>query len=1231
MTTTRPLGSANRRRFVDYFVVCGLDHDDTQAGLDSDPILGDYTSKWPLDRPFKPTILTRYPTDAESSFSFDPDAVRMLCLPRGVHFAKTPAPPSFHSFLITREDGSRLYGAALTTRELVETENVILALETLQAMHVQETGEKPGSRAFDRTRERLYVTQCIALLSSLPFVWPHEQYLTSLYELSASNPDMTSLPIESYIHNLLYAVPLPPPGRSMQFFAPSGLITCTRPGRENLPLLDFPLRCLFEQFSVEKILLIYTCLLLEHQILFVADEYQLLMTTAESLTALMFPFTWQHVYVPILPKSLYDILDAPVPFVMGYLLIEDEPLPPVSGDVVFVDINKGEVRGPTADDFPELPNIVKLREKLQEILDEFRFESPETLSPKRKVLSPIKEEEMTAVRALNPQLQKMLKLAKKAGIETSVSHLLSSNEEEDKEEEFPLKETEEDEVENVPRKRQRDVNFNESIRDVFLRHVVQMFSHYEKFVILPKTDNYDDWLTGREHVENFDKAAFLSDQPERHLPFLSSFLETQAFASFIDTKIIAKWDGPDASISFFDSKINAEQRKRSSAVQSASEDLSSPDEPPARSSLLKRIDYHAKKPKKNPDIDAAILGKGEGPFRRLRPELLAPESGALGVASWNRAQRREQQMKHLLNPEKSGDNVQLARQRVGLAKSTPNKQPHTSFVLRLLKECRMKVKRLLVQKMGREAIILGHGDLRTKSLTGVEENTLVGSFCDLLERIWSHGLKGDRDGRSSLWSHILAYKAKGGAISPSRRFSAPQFSRFESFDATLKRLSIRTWSISSNSPEMRRKMDFLLSPRLASFCDDVDAVRTMPVVKTEVGFARAWIRLCLEKKILSGHMKELLSDEELLGERYKDYAFLQSEDEREQFLYHLLSLTTVNFFCFTQSFANTPILYRVNLVTGRSLTSSGSTANLWFLLAGQNGDSGVVALPKGDYDADVEKPNLGLLTSVRVGHDNSGLSPGIFIDAVVVRNMITDAVWKFPCGRWLSRGEDDGSVERLLVGELCRSPPGGGAGDVITPPRRHSPKPIRRDAAAIREDSREQAEEILQATADAVNRLVKYYGDRDSQVSLPFLLCGDGGLCAVLHDAFAYNFRASRLFRSNMLPWDFVQRAYESLVKAGGGGGEIESFLSTVQRILEAPKTIGKDGKFQAFVCLGARDHALSDWLFVLMNCSVVETLYEPDSFFRQRDLMKPLRTTLSALNGLNIRLDPSLLKGIAY
>ena len=41
------------------------------------------------------------------------------------------------------------------------------------------------------------------------------------------------------------------------------------------------------------------------------------MLVSEGLTALLFPFQWQHVYVPILPTSVSHFLDAPVPFIMG--------------------------------------------------------------------------------------------------------------------------------------------------------------------------------------------------------------------------------------------------------------------------------------------------------------------------------------------------------------------------------------------------------------------------------------------------------------------------------------------------------------------------------------------------------------------------------------------------------------------------------------------------------------------------------------------------------------------------------------------------------------------------------------------------------------------------------------------------------------------------------------------------------------------------------------------------
>ena len=51
-------------------------------------------------------------------------------------------------------------------------------------------------------------------------------------------------------------------------------------------------------------------------------------------------------------------------------------------------------------------------------------------------------------------------------------------------------------------------------------------------------------------------------------------------------------------------------------------------------------------------------------------------------------------------------------------------------------------------------------------------------------------------------------------------------------------------------------------------------------------------------------------------DRYKDYAFLRTEEEKEQFLYHLLSLTTVDFFCFTNGFQNTGLSCSSKLSNG---------------------------------------------------------------------------------------------------------------------------------------------------------------------------------------------------------------------------------------------------------------------------------------------------------------------------
>jgi hypothetical protein len=55
------------------------------------------------------------------------------------------------------------------------------------------------------------------------------------------------------------------------------------------------------------------------------------------------------------------------------------------------------------------------------------------------------------------------------------------------------------------------------------------------------------------------------------------------------------------------------------------------------------------------------------------------------------------------------------------------------------------------------------------------------------------------------------------------------------------------------------------------------------------------------------------------------------------------------------------------------------------------------------------------VTSLRLGHDNSGLTPAWLVEHVLLRNEFTGHCYKFPGGRWLGKGIDDGSIERYLV------------------------------------------------------------------------------------------------------------------------------------------------------------------------------------------------------------------------
>ena len=59
---------------------------------------------------------------------------------------------------------------------------------------------------------------------------------------------------------------------------------------------------------------------------------------------------------------------------------------------------------------------------------------------------------------------------------------------------------------------------------------------------------------------------------------------------------------------------------------------------------------------------------------------------------------------------------------------------------------------------------------------------------------------------------------------------------------------------------------------------------------------------------------------------------------------------------------------------------------------------------------------VGPIQKIRIEHDNTGKSPGWFLERIVITDLKNPKVNYFcPCGKWLDRNEDDGLICRDLV------------------------------------------------------------------------------------------------------------------------------------------------------------------------------------------------------------------------
>uniref|UniRef100_A0A8C7TQW4 DENN domain containing 2B n=1 Tax=Oncorhynchus mykiss TaxID=8022 RepID=A0A8C7TQW4_ONCMY len=259
------------RELFEYFVVVSLKKKPTKNSFSPE-----VSYQFPkLERP------TKLMREAEQRLK----AIPQFCFPD----AKDWTPVSEYSsetfsFMLTGEDGSRRFGYCrrlLPSGKGPRLPEVYCVISRLGCFHL-------FSKILDEVERRRGISAAL--------VYP---FMRSLMES-----------------------PFPAPGKTIKVktFLPGAgneVIELRRPMDSRLEHVDFD--SLFSCLSVRQVVQVFASLLLERRVIFVADKLSTLSSCMHAVVALLYPFSWQHTFIPVLPASMVDIVCCPTPFLVGLL------------------------------------------------------------------------------------------------------------------------------------------------------------------------------------------------------------------------------------------------------------------------------------------------------------------------------------------------------------------------------------------------------------------------------------------------------------------------------------------------------------------------------------------------------------------------------------------------------------------------------------------------------------------------------------------------------------------------------------------------------------------------------------------------------------------------------------------------------------------------------------------------------------------------------------------------
>ena len=237
-------------------------------------------------------------------------------------------------------------------------------------------------------------------------------FICSLGIIYTVHIENMGLALETLIGNLLGCVYVPSAGgpqihfsigaKDKQYLQP--------PSSPTLPVTGSTVTRLFQQLGIKNTLTVFSAALTDQKVLFHSSSHARLNEACHALTAIMFPFRYAYVYIPILPASIVEVLSSPTLFIMGVHSSLRNQVPELM-DVVVADLDGGSVNVPGSISVPLLPEplLTQVHEALSMVLQpELRSADsafPPSSVPKSDSFSQDKEIRAIFIRTLAHLLQ----------------------------------------------------------------------------------------------------------------------------------------------------------------------------------------------------------------------------------------------------------------------------------------------------------------------------------------------------------------------------------------------------------------------------------------------------------------------------------------------------------------------------------------------------------------------------------------------------------------------------------------------------------------------------------------------------------------------------------------------------------------------------------------------------------------------------------------------------------